>query len=32
LTRQGRRQLEAELAQWRRTSRAVNLVLDVTLP
>lgn len=32
LTRQGRRQLEAELAQWRRTSRAVNLVLDVTAP
>ena len=29
LTRQGRRQLDAELAQWRRTSRAVNLVLDV---
>ena len=32
LTRQGRRQLEAELTQWRRTSRAINLVLDVTLP
>ena len=32
LTRQGRRQLETELTQWRRTSRAVNLVLDVTTP
>jgi len=32
LTRQGRRQLDAELAQWRRTSRAVNQVLEVTLP
>ena len=32
LTRQGRRQLETELAQWRRTSRAVNQVLDVTIP
>ena len=32
LTRQGRQQLEVELAQWRRTSRAVNLVLDVTAP
>jgi len=32
LTREGRRRLETELAQWRRTSRAVNLVLDVTLP
>jgi PadR family transcriptional regulator len=32
LTRQGRRQLETELAQWRRTCRAVNLVLDVTVP
>jgi transcriptional regulator len=32
LTRQGKRQLETELAQWRRTSRAVNLVLDFTLP
>jgi len=30
LTRQGRRQLEAELTQWRRTSRAVNQVLDAT--
>src|SRR5262245_14477158 len=32
LTRQGRRQLDTELAQWRRTSRAVNQVLDVTIP
>jgi PadR family transcriptional regulator PadR len=32
LTRPGRKHLEAELAQWRRTSRAVNLVLDVTTP
>ena len=32
LTRPGRRQLEAELAQWRRTSRAVNQVLAVTTP
>ena len=32
LTRQGRRRLEAELAQWRRTCRAVNQVLDVTMP
>src|SRR5215468_3037821 len=32
LTRQGRRQLDAELEQWRRTSRAVNQVLDVTIP
>jgi transcriptional regulator len=32
LTRQGRRQLESELAQWRRTSRAVNQVLEVTTP
>ena len=32
LTRQGRRQLETELTQWRRTSRAVNQVLDVTMP
>ena len=32
LTRQGRRQLDAELAQWRRTCRAVNQVLDVTTP
>src|SRR5262245_15068378 len=32
LTRRGRRQLDTELAQWRRTSRAVNRVLDVTIP
>ena len=32
LTRQGRRQLETELAQWERTSRAVNQVLAVTAP
>jgi PadR family transcriptional regulator, regulatory protein PadR len=32
LTREGRRQLETELAQWRRTMRAVNQVLDVTMP
>jgi transcriptional regulator len=32
LTRPGRRQLDAELAQWRRTSRAVNQVLAVTTP
>lgn len=31
LTRAGRRQLHDELAQWRRMSRAVNLVLDATL-
>ena len=30
LTRSGRRQLEDELAQWRRLSRAVNLVLKAT--
>jgi PadR family transcriptional regulator, regulatory protein PadR len=32
LTRTGRKQLDAELAQWRRTSRAVNQVLAVTTP
>jgi PadR family transcriptional regulator, regulatory protein PadR len=32
LTRPGRRQLETELAQWERTSRAVNQVLAVTVP
>jgi transcriptional regulator len=32
LTSRGRRQLERELAQWRRTSRAVNQVLDATMP
>ena len=32
LTRKGRWQLSEELAQWRRMSRAVNLVLDATVP
>lgn len=32
LTRAGRKQLEVELAQWRRNSRAVNQVLAVTTP
>jgi transcriptional regulator len=31
LTRAGQRQLNDELAQWRRMSRAVNLVLDATM-
>ena len=31
LTRAGRRQLTGELEQWRRMSRAVNLVIDATL-
>ena len=31
LTREGRRHLSDELAQWRRMSRAVNLVLEVTV-
>ncbi|HSC25998.1 MAG TPA: PadR family transcriptional regulator [Vicinamibacterales bacterium] len=31
LTREGRRRLDDELAQWQRTSRAVNLVLGATL-
>ncbi len=31
LTRQGRRRLNQELAQWRRMSRAINLVLEATL-
>lgn len=30
LTRGGRWQLSEELARWRRTTRAVNLVLDAT--
>jgi transcriptional regulator len=30
LTRQGRRQLTDELAQWQRMSRAVNLVIAAT--
>jgi transcriptional regulator len=32
LTAAGRRHFDDELAQWRRTSRAVNLVLGVTVP
>jgi hypothetical protein len=32
LTCQGRQQLETELAQWRRTCRAVNQELEVTAP
>jgi len=31
LTRGGRRHLSDELAQWRRMSRAVNLVLEATI-
>jgi transcriptional regulator len=31
LTRQGRRQLTDELAQWQRMSRAVNLVIAATI-
>ncbi len=31
LTREGRRQFDDEIAQWRRLSHAVNLVLDATL-
>ena len=31
LTAQGRRHLNQELADWRRMSRAINLVLDATL-
>ena len=31
LTRLGRRQLRDEVTQWRRVSRAVDLVLDATL-
>jgi transcriptional regulator len=31
LTRAGRRQFSDELAQWRRTSRAINLVLEATI-
>jgi PadR family transcriptional regulator, regulatory protein PadR len=31
LTRLGRRQLTDELTQWRRMSRAVNLVIEATL-
>lgn len=31
LTPQGRRQLNQELVEWRRMSRAINLVLEATL-
>ena len=31
LTAQGRRQLNQELVEWRRMSRAINLVLQATL-
>ncbi len=31
LTRNGRKQLNEELVQWRRVSRAVNLVLEATI-
>jgi PadR family transcriptional regulator, regulatory protein PadR len=31
LTTQGRRRLSQELADWRRMSRAINLVLEATL-
>jgi PadR family transcriptional regulator, regulatory protein PadR len=31
LTTQGRRRLSKELADWRRVSRAINLVLEATL-
>jgi transcriptional regulator len=31
LTRAGRRHFSDELGQWRRTSRAVNLVLEATI-
>jgi transcriptional regulator len=31
LTRKGKRQLDDELTQWRRMSRAVNLVLEATI-
>lgn len=30
LTRDGRRRLDCELAQWRRLTRAINLVLDAS--
>ena len=30
LTREGRRHMSDELAQWRRMSRAINLVLEAT--
>jgi PadR family transcriptional regulator, regulatory protein PadR len=31
LTREGRKQFTDEIAQWKRMSRAVNLVLDATM-
>jgi PadR family transcriptional regulator, regulatory protein PadR len=31
LTREGRKQFNDEIAQWKRMSRAVNLVLDATV-
>lgn len=31
LTAQGRRRLNEEVAEWRRMSRAINLVLDITM-
>lgn len=31
LTREGRKQFNDEIAQWKRMSRAVNLVLDATI-
>lgn len=31
LTRDGRKQFNDEIAQWKRMSRAVNLVLDATM-
>ena len=31
LTREGRKQFTDEIAQWKRMSRAVNLVLDATI-
>jgi PadR family transcriptional regulator PadR len=31
LTREGRKQFTDEIAQWKRMSRAVNLVLDATV-
>jgi PadR family transcriptional regulator PadR len=31
LTREGRKQFNDEIAQWKRMSRAVNMVLDATM-
>jgi PadR family transcriptional regulator, regulatory protein PadR len=31
LTREGRKQFNDEIVQWKRMSRAVNLVLDATM-